>query len=165
MNFRTLTMIALLVAPVPNLLFAGPDEDAAFIVEQTVNKTIFTGAFEALRPTLSSAVQFELEKQGVTASDPEAYLDIYIEEMVAEFVDLMRIETIQYYKSKFSEQELADIAAFYATQSGQAMIKLTPELMQFGAEAGARTGQIAGAQAYKRVELRLQAEGITIHKN
>lgn len=165
MNFRTLTLVILLIIPLPNLLVASPEENAAIIVEQTVNEAVFLGAFDALRPTLSSAVQFELEKMGVTVSDPEAYLDIYIEEMIAEFVDLMRIKTIKFYLSNFSEQELADIAAFYTSHSGQAVIRLTPELMQFGARAGEQTGRIAGAQAFERVKLRLKVEGITIDKN
>ena len=95
-------------------------------------------------------------------SDSEAIFDIFIDEWIDEFTASMQRQTGQIYFDLFSEKEIADIAGFYRTDSGQALIEQTPALMQAGAQLGQVAGQQAARSTNEAVANRLEREGITI---
>lgn len=142
--------------------WGGPAEDAQSIVEQSLTREIFEGALRAQRPVLVSAVENDLRQQGITISEPARFFDILVEEFIDEFTETMQEETVAIYLDLFTPEELRDIAAFYATPSGQALLRNTPDLMQAGATLGQKAGEAAGRNAGPRVADRLSEEGIVI---
>jgi len=144
---------------------ADPIKDSEYIVGQTVTRPLFEGALVALRPVLVSAITNDLKKQGIQISDTEAFFDIIIDEFIDEFTEIMQEETGAVYVEMFSESELADLAAFYKTETGQKLIAQTPALMQAGAKMGQIAGQKAGMNSRARVAKRLEEENILIDKD
>ena len=78
-NLLTRTLIAAIFLLNPIVAFAGPDEDATYIVEQTVTKTIFLGALEAQRPLILSAIENELRKKEIKISDMKRFSNVFME--------------------------------------------------------------------------------------
>lgn len=154
-------LIAAAIA-LPSSSFADAQSDATFIVEQTVTQAMFEGALAALRPVLLSAVENDLRNENVTVSDVGAFMDIMMEEFIAEYTVEMQNATIPYYVENFSAKELSDIAAFYASDTGVVLINRTPELMQFGATAGAQAGELAFRDSRDRVRQRLIDENVDV---
>ncbi len=146
-------------------LWADATLDAKYIVEQTVNEAVFKGALIALKPVILSAMENDLRAQGIEINDLTTFGDILFEEFLGEFVENMQSATIEYYIEQFSPENLESIARFYASEPGQAMLEQTPGLMAFGAQQGARIGEIAGRNAGPRVAARLETEGVTITKD
>ncbi len=146
-------------------LYASPEDDVNYIVDQTVTRTLFEGSLQALRPVLISAIKNDLNSKGIEISDASSFLDIFVDEFIDEFTDIMKQETVGIYRELFSDSELADLAAFYKTETGQKLILQTPLLMQAGAKSGEVAGMKAGRNAKERVAQRLESEGIMIEKN
>ncbi len=153
-------VISLSVAPC--LAVADAQADAEYIAAQTLTKELFEGALAAQAPILHSAIENDLRKKGITLSNPERFFEILVEELIDEFTASMQRQTVPLYLDKFSPEELAAIARFYATDAGQALIQKTPELMIAGAELGRQAGMQAGQNVEERVAVRLEAEGIDL---
>ena len=64
-----------------------------------------------------------------------------------------------------SHDELRDIAAFYQTTSGLALIHNSGTLMQAGAQMGQVAGMEAGQNANGRIAKRLEEEGINLQND
>lgn len=154
-------VLAFLATP----LAADPNEDAKYIVSQTVSEELFAGAINVMTPLIANSLIVQLQKKNVVVSDPEALIKIVGEEFLEEFTLGVQKELIPYYLENFSTQQLSDLAAFYKTDTGQFFIKQTPELMQFGKDTGERVGGPAVANIMPRVDKRLKDEGITITKD
>lgn len=108
---------------------ADPKDDAEYIVGQTVTRAMFQGAISAQRPLIVGALENELRSAGLTLPDPDRFFDLFMAEFMEEFLVAMQEQTASLYLENFSEQQLADIADFYRTDSGQALISATPVLM------------------------------------
>jgi len=92
--------------------------------------------------------------------DPDRFFDLFMAEFMDEFVQSMRAQTASIYLENFSEQQIADIAAFYKSEAGQALVMASPALMMAGAKMGREAGQRAGENAGKRLAARIKAEGL-----
>ncbi len=134
--------------------------DAEYIVNQTLTRAHFEGVFAAARPMMIAALQHDFREKGISLPDPDRFFDLFMAEFMDEFVQSMRAQTASVYLENFSEQEIADIAAFYKTDAGQAMIRAAPALMMEGAKMGREAGQRAGENAGKRLAARIRAEGL-----
>lgn len=145
--------------------WAGPQEDATYIVEQTVTKSMFEAALEAQRPLIIPAMENQLAKKGVVFSDITGFANIFMEEFIDEFTEFMQRDTVGLYLAQFSPEELSEIAAFYSSTAGQALLRETPKLMQNAARIGQLAGIEAGRNAGPRVAARLQEEGITVEND
>jgi len=139
---------------------ADPQADADYIVSQTMTRDMFEGSIAAQRGLIISAIQNDLRAQGITLPDPDRFFDLFMEEFIGEFTDSMRDQSASIYLERFSAEELADIAAFYRTASGQALVAATPDLMMAGAEMGQRAGMQAGVNAAGRLADRIENEGL-----
>ena len=139
---------------------ADPRSDAEYIVSQTVTRAFFEGAFAAARPTIIGSVQNDFRAKGVSLPDPDRFFDLFMAEFMDEFVQSMRAQTASIYLENFSEQQIADIAAFYKSEAGQALVMASPALMMAGAKMGREAGQRAGENAGKRLAARIKAEGL-----
>lgn len=139
---------------------ADPQADADYIVSQTMTREMFEGAIAAQRSLIISAIQNDLRAQGINLPDPDRFFDLFLEEFIAEFTDSMRDQSASIYLDRFSAEELADIAGFYRTPAGQALVAATPDLMMAGAEMGQQAGMQAGMNAAGRLADRIEAEGL-----
>lgn len=155
---KRLLLAAALLFPIPSM--ADPTEDAEYIVSQTVTQEMFRGAFAAQRGVIISAIQNDLRQSGINLKKPDRFFDLFIDAFIDEFTDGMRDATVGIYLNQFTEAELADIAAFYRSESGQSLIARTPELMQETALLGQQIGMRAGANAGPRLADRLREEDI-----
>lgn len=78
---------------------------------------------------------------------------MYLEELKAQTAALQR--------EVFTADELAGIAAFYATPAGEALILKTPSLMQRSQQIGEQLGALALREAGFRLAQRIEDEGIS----
>ncbi len=146
-------------------LAAGPKEDAEYIIQQTMSEKVFAGALKAMELVISKAVATDLRKKGVVVSDVASFTRILGEEFMSEFTVRMQRAVLPYYMEKFSATQLAELASFYRSDTGQYLIKITPELTQLGAKLGRKTGIEAFGKVKGRLARRLRAEGITVTKD
>ena len=77
-----------------SIAHAGPREDAEYIVSQTVTKSLFEAALQAQRPLIIPAMQQGLANKGIVFSDIEGFADIFMEEFIDEFTELMQRDTV-----------------------------------------------------------------------
>ncbi len=143
-------------------VLADPKSDISFIVEKTVTRALFEGALKVQRPLIISALENDFRKKNLVINDSETFFDLFVDEWIDAFTLNMQERTGAIYRDLFSDQELADIAAFYRTDSGLAMIRQSPALMQAGAEIGGLAGAEAAEGANKRLAARMRSENITI---
>ena len=141
-------------------VFADPQQDAEYIVSQTVTKSIFETALTAQRDIIIGAIANDLRENDLELTDPERYFDIIVEEFIDGFTHAMQEQSVDMYLELFSDEDLADIAMFYKTPAGKTLVATTPTLMLRGAQMGAAAGEAAGAQVGGRIVKRLEAEGI-----
>lgn len=140
--------------------WADPQADADYIVSQALTKDIFEGAIQSQRSLILSAIQHDLIQSGVSLPDPNRFFDIFIEEFIDEFTLSMRQQSAPIYLDAFTAEELSEIAAFYRTEAGQALLRQTPQLMAAGTALGQQAGLQAGQNASGRVIARLEREDI-----
>ena len=146
----------------PITALADTTQDVTYIVGQTVNRTIFEAALQAQRPVLTSALQHEWAQRDIHVSDADAFFDVLIDEWIDTFTEIMQANTAEVYLDRFSAQEISDMAAFYRTKSGQALIRETPYLFQAGAKLGEQAGTQAFQQVRPRILKRLEEGGIEV---
>lgn len=127
-----------------------------------MTRTIFKGAILAQKPLLIGAIQNKLRAKKITLSNPDRFFELFMEEFLGEFTQSMQDQSASIYLENFSEQQLADIAEFFKTETGQAYISATPTLMIKGAEMGRRAGRRAGANTFKRLAARIKSEGLIV---
>jgi len=106
-------VISFIVIALPVLAMADAEDDATYIVEQTVNEQMFAAALTALGPVIVGAIENDLRQQGITVSDMETFSQIIFEEFVGGFTDEMQTVTVQWYVETFTEEELDGIAGFF----------------------------------------------------
>ncbi len=147
------------------LSLANPKEDANYIVEQTVTRTLFEASIQTLRPVLISAIENDFRENEIILEKPNKFFDIFVDEFIEEFTDIMRKETGKIYLDLFTEKELADIATFYRTDTGQKLIQKTPALMMAASQLGQFAGKKAGINAKSRVAKRLVDKGIIFNED
>lgn len=141
---------------------ADPQADADYIVSQTLTPEIFEAAISAQRPLIIGALENDLRSKGITLPDPDRFFDLFMEEFLDEFTESMRDQSASIYLETFSAEQLADIAEFYRSETGQAFVSATPSLMAEGARMGQRAGRTAGANAGRRLATRIEAEGLIV---
>lgn len=89
-------------------------------------------------------------------------MELFIVEFIGEFTASMQAQTGDIYLDIFSDDEIHEIANFYRTPAGQAMINATPDIMMAGAELGARAGRQAGMNAGARLADTIETEGLVL---
>ncbi|MCC0065504.1 MAG: DUF2059 domain-containing protein [Rhodovulum sp.] len=141
---------------------ADPADDAAYIVSQALTPEMFDGMTAALGPLVASAMTNDLRNQGITVSDMDAVTAITFEILREEFSSLMSAQVTQLYLENFSPLELSDIATFYRSETGQAMLRKTPRLMQEAALMGQSVAAEAANRLGPRIAERLVREGIGV---
>ena len=141
---------------------ADPKADADYIVSQVVTRAIFEGALIAQKPLIIGAIQNSLRAKKITLPKPDRFFTLFMEEFLGEFTRSMQDQSASIYLENFSEQQLADLAKFFKTESGQAYISAVPTLMARGAEMGRRAGLLAGTNAGKRLAARIKSEGLLV---
>lgn len=141
---------------------ADAQEDADYIVSQTVTQEMFEAGINAQRPLIIGAIQNQLRAKGISLPDPDRFFDLLMAEFMGEFTRSMREQSASIYLNNFSEKQLRDIADFFESDAGQAFIAATPKLMMEGARMGQRAGQAAGMNAGKRLADRIEAEGLIV---
>ena len=104
----------------------------------------------------------DLRNQGITVSDMDAVTAITFEILREEFSSLMSAQVTQLYLENFSPLELSDIATFYRSETGQAMLRKTPRLMQEAALMGQSVAAEAANRLGPRIAERLVREGIGV---
>jgi hypothetical protein len=161
-------MLSRLIAPAVVLsviaapAVAGPAEDASFISEISYSDAVIDTTFETLGPIIRDSIAHQLGTQGISISDPDRYFDIFIEEFRLQFAAKIRRDFVPVLQDSFSDEELADIAAFFRSPTGQRYAAQTPDLMRAGSRIGELAGASAGLEAAPRIAERLGTEGITI---
>lgn len=134
--------------------------DARYIASQTASARIFEGSLKAQRHILSAALTQMMGEKGYVVKDPDQFLDIWMEELIGVFSEVMQDEMAAAYLDLFSQSELRDIVDFYRTESGQALIRATPDMVAISTKLGAKAGQIAVLKTGRRFAERLEEEGI-----
>ena len=155
-------LAALLLITFAGHASAETEDDAMYIVKQTVNEETFRAAISSLGPVISGAIENDLRAKGIVVSDVDAFSKIVFEEFLGGFTEEMQKATTAKYLQVFSADELSGIATFFRSNAGQAYLGATPELMAFGSQEGQRIGAIAGQQVGARVAERLKSEGIQV---
>ncbi|KCV81925.1 hypothetical protein ATO10_08768 [Actibacterium atlanticum] len=141
---------------------ATPQDDARYIVEQTVTEQLFEAAILAQQTYISAAISHQLAQQGIEVSDMPAFMGIIVDEMLASFTAGMKAEMETFYVENFTDKELADLAKFYATPTGQALMAKQPELISHSTAAGAQVGRDVQQGLLPAVAARVNADGIEI---
>ena len=156
-----LLLAALCLAPPP--VRADAASDAAYIVEQTVTDEIMAGSMQALAPLLASAMESDLRRGGVTINDQGRFLAVVFDEFYPPFVAALRAELAGLYVASFSPRELAEIAAFYRTETGQTLLRRMPGMMVEVAERSRTLGvEVAGDIDPEKFLARLKREGVVV---
>ncbi|AVX03825.1 hypothetical protein MXMO3_01294 [Maritalea myrionectae] len=150
--------LSFFVSPV----LADPQADAKYIISQTMTRSMFEGAIAAQRPLILGAIQNDLNGKNIKLTDPNKFLDLFMEEFLGEFTDAMQEQGAALYLENFSDKELADLAAFFKTDSGKAYLQASPKLMLEGARMGQLAGQKAGLNAGKRLAKRIESENLIV---
>lgn len=97
---------------------AGPAEDAAFIAEQHLTLDLYQEAEADFRDVALLGLGPTFERLGAELVDPDGFLDLWSGDFDAGFV----ATATDAYQELASEDELAALAAFYATEIGQAFL-------------------------------------------
>lgn len=142
--------------------FAGPTEDAAYIVEQHLYWNDYDAGAAALQREIFANIEQALGQFGATVIDPERF----IEEMFGGLKEVVRAETIKSYRAAMSDAALAELAEFYRTDLGQATLSsgVAPgratylAVMQYHAEAGAHLEQAIPSALEQFFSLQRQAD-------
>ncbi len=157
-SFKAMLILSLMASTPAQ---ADSQADARYISEQSFSPAILQGIMDTTGPMISAAIQQQLSARDIVLSDPDAFLQLLAEEFQGFFLAEMRRQNTIILQEMFTDQELSDIAAFFATPSGQTYLQRTPELMQRGSEIGEQVGGIAFQLAGARIAQRMEDEGIT----
>lgn len=143
-------------------VFAEPSQAAKSVADQIITAPLLAGAWKAQRPLISAALGPVLSNLGLSPDHQELFIDLLQEEMIAEFVDELRVATAIIYDQNFDEQELSEIDTFMSSRTGKRYIERQPILMQEGARVGQQIGATLGQKAHPRVVKRLEQEGVQL---
>lgn len=154
--------LAIALTLIASPLLAGPDEDTAYIVEQTVNAHTYRAAFGPHRTSIIGPVMNSLQTSQIDLADPSAFEELVFEEFLSNFVQGMQVNTRAYYIGAFSPEHLAGIADFYRSDAGQAFLRQSQNLATFNTSKGQQIGQLAGENIKKRVANRLKDDGLIV---
>lgn len=140
---------------------ADPRSDAAWIVEQSTTPEIFDAVIASLAPMLTAAMESQLRNQNVAVNDMDTFGRVVLEYIERELPPVITGRMIDLHVDFFSPQELADIVAFYRTESGQSLLRKAPQLMReqtaLGQSAGAEIGR---SLADSDIMATMQREGV-----
>jgi hypothetical protein len=160
------TCLALAALPLLALpAFADAEADANFIANRTVTPEILRATMEVLAPVLAQAIEFQLNQNQIVLSDSEGFVRLIGEEFEGVYLQELKAQTVALQQEIFTDEELAGIAAFYATPAGEALIAKTPALMQRSQQIGEQLGAVALQQAGFRLAQRMKDEGITFSED
>jgi len=143
---RRLFVIAILVVVALPLFATQPNPSAR--QKELAAKLITAMRLDRLGPSAMEAMYGEIERQFISeaeakGNDPDDVAEA--KEMFAAFREkvrtidfnaLLRDEQAAIYAKYFTEQELADLVAFYASPAGTKMVEVMPQLMAEGARMG-----------------------------
>ena len=118
-----------------------------------------------MAPLIRDAMAGQFAQMGIEVSDMDTFTRIITEEMTVKFTQAIRQPTADAYLAQFDEAQLADIAAFIATPSGQAWMTAQADLMAAGQAAGEAAGASVMREIGPAVADRLEAENISITSN
>ena len=141
---------------------AGPEEDARFLSEQLYSNEIVDTTFATLGPMITDSVVLRFQKAGVTISDPDLFMQIMLAEFQRSFVRNLQAKLVPVLRDRFSDQELAELAAFYHSPTGQRMVAEQPALIRDGSRIGAEAGGKAGLESAAAVAKRADDAGIVL---
>ena len=154
-------MLAAFCCSIAMPVVADPVKDSAFIATQTVTREALQVTFEAFTPMLGQVVEYQLSQNEIQLDDPDTFASLIREEFEAVFLQELRAQTAAVQIELFSENELAEIATFYGTDAGKALIRNTPLLMARGQQVGQQLGVVALQEAGFRLATRIAEEGLS----
>lgn len=140
---------------------ADVDSDTKLLADSLFSESTLDATFEVLQPVLAGSIDSQLRAGGLNVSDPDAYTRIFIEEFRTKYADIMREDIRPVLSQMYTPEELADIAAFIQTPSGQKFFATQGDLSRAGAQLGQSAGGRAGVEAIDRIIARLDEAGIT----
>ena len=92
-----------------------------------------------MKDTLDGLIDVSLDQQIKLHPDISAYRDV-MSKFLRKYLNYpaLRDELASAFEQQFDELQLRQIAAFYATPTGQVAVKKLPEMMRLGGEIGSR---------------------------
>lgn len=109
---------------------------------------------ETLQASMNAALQSQLQGNPQMRS-----LEPVLRDFLAKYItwDALKDQYADIYANAFSEDELREMAAFYRTETGQKLARLTPALLRQGIELGDRAVQQHLPELQQMIEQRLTA--------
>lgn len=162
MRIKLITTALALGLGLGTSVWADALRDAEYIVSQTVSQDAFANSFTTQVPLVAQAMDAKLASLGVEIVDKQGLGLALYKSMITKYTERMQDETVQFYLSHFTEAHLAEIAAFYRSDAGQAMIGSVPALSAFGATKGQLVGQMIGASLGPDLADLIEADGLVL---
>ncbi|WP_213770579.1 DUF2059 domain-containing protein [Bradyrhizobium sp. dw_78] len=149
----------LLAAPVRA---QSPKSDAEVAAKELVDTIKLADRFKALLPMIFKNLKPAIvQNRPDVERDFDALVPLLMQKMNARFGELEQ-SIVLIYADNFTADELRALIAFYKTPLGQKLLEKTPLVTQQTMAAGAKFGQIAGAEAQKQMVDELRNRGHSI---
>lgn len=145
-----------------NMASADLAKDLDLIVTETITEDLYKAGIQAQREMILHSLEHEFRQEDIRVTKLDTFVDLLVEEVLSELVSEMRTRTKAVYIELLSEDDIADIADFYRTPAGQALLKNMPEMTRRSAADAVAAGAIAGARAMPRLTKRIKEENIEI---
>lgn len=101
-------------------------ENAIYIVSQNSTDERIDAELQKFGVVVGDYLNEWLQNYGGTIPDPHKFVVASMGDTLDQVMSLSRADAVPIYLEMFNSRELADIAAFYKTQSGQAFLAQTP---------------------------------------
>ena len=105
----------------------------------------------AMMATMAPMMTDDYVSRGLSRRDAARLTEIFLEEFAAEQNGIIELAAAAY-ADAFTEAELTDIRDFFASPSGAAFARATPDLTAALSRAGAVIGEQVGVRAAQRLE-------------
>lgn len=145
-------------------VWAGPSKAAIAVAKANITQETMDAMVEAMGPIVRRQIQ------GAFAADPlgdeaeKVFMSIFLGKFSLQFVSNFLLDVAELYDADFSPQELTEIAAFYATPAGKAMLAKSPRIRAQSGKVGQAVGAAVSERAYREMQTIVSDRGAELFR-
>lgn len=131
--------------------WAGPSKDAIAIAKANISAQTMDAMTKAMGPVVRRQIQGAFAADPMSDEGEKVFMSIFLGKFSMQFVSNFLLDVAELYDVEFTPEELSEIAAFYATPAGKAMLLKSPLIRAQSGKVGQAVGQAVSERSYREM--------------
>lgn len=145
--------------------WTAPSKTAIAVAKANISAETMTAMTDAMGPIVRRQILAAFAADPLGEEAEKVFMSIFLGKFSLQFVSNFLLDVAELYDAEFSAEELTEIAAFYATPAGKAMLEKSPLIRAQSGRIGQAVGEAVSERSYRDMRTAVAERGASLFRD